>query len=80
MQKILQNIDARTIREAGLFLALAGALYIIFKIATNDISHLDASLSEHEASTAIVRQSTNEILRELTRVIESNTRVIESIK
>ena len=79
MKELVKNIDARTIREAGLFLALAGALYIIYVVMTNDVAHLESSVVSHNDSVVEIRQATNEVLRNLTRVIEGNTKVLENI-
>ena len=79
MNNLFKHIDANTIQKTGLFLALMAALYIIFKITTNDISHLSNSIIEHDEKTAKLQERTAEVLQNLSEAIKINSKVMESV-
>ena len=75
MKNLLENIDAKMVREAGLFLALIASLFVLLKIMTNDFAHLRVTVAQQQE----IQKETNSVLRDLSKSIEGNTRVMESL-
>ena len=80
MKDLIKQIDAKMVREAGLFLALAGALYVILKLTTNDISHLQNVIMEAVGSQGQIQKETNEVLRDLSANVQANTEVLKILE
>ena len=78
MNDFLKHIDAKLIREAGLFLALMATLFVIYKVTTNDIAHVEQAVLQGNAQAIEVQKDTNEVLRNLQSAIEGNTKVLEA--
>ena len=72
---LLSKLDAKMIRESGLFLALIASLWVIVKMTTNDIAHLGEKID----SGYEVQKETNEVLRDLSGNIRANTEVLRTI-
>ena len=79
MNGFLKNIDAKMIREAGLFLALMATLFVIYKVTTNDIAHVERAVLAGNAQAVEVQKETNEVLRNLEATIAGNTKIMESL-
>ena len=73
---IFKNIDSKTITSAG-GIILAGFLaFTIYKILTNDLTHINSSIEKQ----AEIQKDTNAILIDNARAIEGNTKVLESLQ
>ena len=78
MNDFLKHIDVKMVREAGLFLALMATLFVIYKVTTNDIAHVEQAVLQGNAQAIEVQKDTNEVLRNLQSAIEGNTKVLEA--
>lgn len=74
-----QLLDTKTLTVAGTSVALLFALYVIFKLMTNDFVHLEAQIVGHNESTLQIQQETNKVLRDVATALEGNTRVLQSL-
>ena len=73
---IFKNIDSKTITSAG-GIILAGFLaFTIYKILTNDLTHINSSIEKQ----AEIQKDTNAILIDNAKAIEGNTKVLESLQ
>ena len=80
MDKIkAQLLDTKTLTVAGTSVALMFALWVIFKLMTNDFVHLEAQVVGHDDRSASLQQETNEVMRDVVTAIEGNTKVIEQL-
>lgn len=65
--------DSKIIKELGIASVGLFALYTLYKVLTNDLPHISASLEK----LSEVQGKTNVILEANTHVIANNTKVIE---
>lgn len=76
METVLKSIDYKVINASG-GIAIAMLLgYVLYKVLTNDLSHLNESI-QHMSS---VQAKTNEALVQNAKVIEGNTKILEIIE
>ena len=69
MQKLFQQIDAKMLKESGTLLLLGFTLYMLFKIFTNDLTHIDASLEKIDTT-----------MQAQVKATEGTTKVLEIIE
>ena len=75
MKTLLENINSRTITSSGGIILSGFLIYVLFKVLTNDLSHISSSIDKMSE----VQAETNEILILHTAVLESNIRILEKI-
>mgnify|MGYP001563939740 FL=1 len=76
MNEIFKQIDAKVIRDSGLILLFGLALYMLFKILTNDISHIGDYIKEGTQ----VQRETVKGLEENAAAVQSNTEVLKILE
>ena len=59
-------LNADTIKKGGGLLIALAALYVLYKILSNDLPHIEQAILKQ----AEIQQQTNNVLREQTRVLE----------
>ena len=80
MQEFLKHIDAKTITAAGGVL-LAGFLgWGLIKLSTNDVSHLEGAVREHNAGDIELKKEELAEKKELNALLRDNVRVLERIE
>ena len=75
MKTLLENINSKTITSSGGIILSGFLIYVLFKVLTNDLSHISSSIDKMSE----VQAETNEILILHTAVLESNIRILEKI-
>ena len=68
--------NAKTITSAGGILIALVLSWTIYKILTNDLTHINASINRQ----ADIQDKTNQILIDNAKAIEGNTKIIEIIE
>ena len=75
MKTLLENINSKTITSSGGIILSGFLIYVLFKVLTNDLSHISSSIDKMSE----VQAETNEILILHTAVLESNIRILEKL-
>ena len=80
MKEIIKTFDAKTITSAGGIVVAILSIWVLFKVFTNDFSHLTEGVRLHDVATQEIQRETNTVLRDVATALEGNTRVIENLK
>lgn len=76
MHELIKQIDGKLIRDSGLVLLIGFALYMLFKILTNDISHIGDYIKEGTQ----VQRETVKGLEQNASAVQSNTEVLKILE
>lgn len=77
MKELIKTFDAKTITSAGGIVVAILAIWVLYKVFTNDFSHLTEQVRSHDTTTQEIRRETNSVLRDVATALESNTQVIQ---
>ena len=69
MNGFLKNLDARILQTSGAIIIALFALYTLFQILTNDLTHLNSTLNAQ-----------TEVLRQLDGSLKGNTEVLRNLE
>ena len=69
-------LDAKLLTAAGGILLAAYLSFVLFKVLTNDLTHLNTSIDKQ----ADIQANTNVVLEKLAGATESNTQVLKELK
>jgi len=73
-------LNARTITSAGGIVVAILSIWVLFKVFTNDFSHLTEQIRSDHAIDQEIQKETNTVLRDVATALEGNTRVIQNLK
>ena len=76
MNEFFSKIDNKTLQTSGAIIMALFCVYVLYKILTNDLAHLNNSIEKQ----VDVQQQANEVLRNLNGSIQSNTEVLKIIE
>ena len=76
MISFVKQFDAKTITSAGGIVVSLFLAYVLFKVLTNDLTHLNAAIER----MGTIQNETNEVLRQNASAIEGNTEVLRILE
>lgn len=76
MKAFLEKIDAKTITSSGGVLLAGFLAYVLYKILTNDLTHINKSIE----NIGEVQKETNIVLRQNAEAVVGNTQVLQIIE
>ena len=76
MTEFFSKIDSKTLQTSGAIIMALFSVYVLYKILTNDLSHLNSSINRQ----ANIQERTNEVLLKNAEAISGNTEVLRSLQ
>lgn len=76
MKELLNRIDAKLITSVGGILLAGFLAFTLYKVLTNDLSHLGKAIEKQ----ADVQSKTNDVLLEYVSVLEANTEILRILE
>ena len=76
MKSLLEKIDSKMITSVGGILLAGFLAYTLFKVLTNDLSHVNSAIQ----GVGEIQKETNQVLRQNAEAIVGNTKVLEILE
>ena len=76
MREILNIIEPKILKEMGAWGIVGFTLFTLYRILTNDLSHINSSIEKQSA----VQSQTNVVLEKNANVIQGNTDAIKELR
>ena len=75
MTEFFSKTDNKTLQTSGAIVMALFCVYVLYKILTNDLTHLNSSINRQ----ADIQERTNEVLLENAKAISGNTEVLREL-
>lgn len=80
MWELFKTIDAKIMTAGGGIMLAGGLAYTLFKVLTNDLTHLNAAIINNTEANQIFREKIIEVVGANTEIIRANTEVLRYFK